>query len=145
MKTATQAATNYGTNGSSAAAQNLWAGEFVANIPKMQARAQAQATYWQTQVNTPEALANFKSGVATIDVPAVTTKVSTVGKASLAAGVKAASTGKYASFAAEFMPAVSTEIQNLDRTNPRGDKAQNRTRLNAYLDWLESQAGNFKQ
>lgn len=145
MKTAQQAAANYGTNGSSVTAQNQWAADFITQIPKMQARAAAQAAFWQSQVSTAQAQQAFIRGVQNLDVQAVTAKVNGPAKATFAAQVRAASTGKYLQFATAFIPAVSQEVANLDRTNPRGTPAQNRARLNAYLDWIESQKGNFKQ
>lgn len=147
MKTPSQAAARYVNNGSTADAQNAWASDFLAAIPSMQARAKAQVSYWQSQVSTQEAAAAYVDGIDRMNVTQVTTKVNGAGKASFAAGVRASGGpgGKYTGFINEFMPAVSTEVQTLDRTNPRGTPAQNRARLNTYLDWLESQKGNFKQ
>ena len=145
MKTPTQAAQNYGTNGGSATSASLWAGNWSTNIPKMKARAAAQVTYWQSQVSSAQAAARFTDGVNNFDANAATSKANGPGKSSFQAGVQAASKGKYAAFANEFLPAVSTIVSNLDRTNPRGSKLDNRARLNAYLDALEAQSGNFKQ
>lgn len=147
MKTPTQAAQRYANNGSSADAQNAWASDFLAALPVMQARAKSQVGFWQSQVSTQKAAEAYVDGIDRMNVTQVTAKVNGAGKASLAAGVRASggAGGKYTSFIGEFLPAVSTEIQTLDRTNPRGTPAQNRARLNAYLDWLEGQKGNFKQ
>lgn len=145
MKTAQQAAQNYGTNGGSGNAANLWAADWSAAIPTMKTRAAAQVGYWQSQVSSIEAASAFVAGVNGFDANAATAKANGAGKSSFSAGVKMASTGKYLSFASEFIPAVATIVQNLNRTNPRGDKTQNRARLNAYLDALEAQGGNFKQ
>jgi hypothetical protein len=144
MKTPAQAAANYGANGSSAQAQNNWAANFTAALPKMKARAAAAAPLWQQNVNTAQALARFTKGVQGFDELAAANKANGPSKATFAAQVRAASVGKSLAFYNTFLPAVTTEVQNLDRTNPRGDKAANRARLNAYLDWLDSKAGTFK-
>jgi len=147
MKTAQQAATKYGANGSSPASAQLWSADFLAKFPTMIQRAVAQVNFWQSQVSTAAAAAAYTKGLndASTNLPAITTKVNGTAQASFMAGVKAASTGKYLTFATEFMPAVAAEVTTLNQTNPRGTPAQNRARLNAYLDWLEGQKGNFKQ
>jgi hypothetical protein len=146
IKTAQQAAAAYGANGSSAAAQNLWATNFSADIPGILAAAAAAGQFWQTQVQSPTALTNYQRGLqrAANNVQAITTKVNGVGKASFAAGVKAASTGDYLTFAQAWQTAVGNEVSQLDRTNPRGDRAANRARQAAYDAWVDSQAGNFR-
>lgn len=145
MKTPQQAALNYGNNGGSATSAQLWAGNWSGAIPTMKTNAAAKVSFWQSQVSTQQAAANFTAGVQSFDATAATNKANGAGKSSFQAGVQTASKGKYLSFAGEFLPAVSTIVQNLNRTNPRGTKLDNRTRLNAYLDALEAQAGSFKQ
>jgi hypothetical protein len=146
MKTAQQAATAYGTNGASATAQNMWAANYSADIPGILTKAAAAGGRWQAAVQDPQALTNFQSGLnrAKNNVAAITTKVNGVGKSSFAAGVKAASTGNYATFAQAWMQSVATEVQNLDVSNPRGDRAQNRARQAAYDSWVDNQAGKFR-
>lgn len=145
MKTPAQAAANYGTNGGSASSAALWAADWSAAIPTMKARAVAQVGFWQSQVSSPAAATAFSDGVNGFDATAATAKANGAGKSSFQAGVQTAAKGKYLSFAGEFLPAVATIVATLNRTNPRGTKADNRNRLNAYLDALEAQAGNFKQ
>lgn len=147
MKTAAQAASKYGANGGSPASGQLWSADFLAAFPKMIANAVAQTPYWQAQVSTAAAAAAYKAGLngANANLATITTKVNGVAQASFMAGVKAAATGKYLNFADEFIPAVTSEVNTLNSTNPRGTPAQNRARLNAYLDWLESKKGTFKQ
>ncbi|MGH9809763.1 MAG: hypothetical protein ACRD9W_21355 [Terriglobia bacterium] len=111
----------------------------------MKTRAAAQVGFWQSQVSTQKAADAFNAGVTNFDSNAATAKANGAGKSSFQAGVQTASKGKYLGFAGEFIPAVSQIVANLDRTNPRGTKADNRNRLNAFLDALEAQAGNFKQ
>lgn len=145
MKTPAQAAANYGTNGGSATSASLWAGNWSTQIPKMKTRAAAQVQFWQNQVSTQKAADAFVAGVNDFDATAATTKANGAGKSSFQAGVQTAAKGRYLAFAGEFIPAVASIVSTLDRTNPRGDKTQNRARLNAYLDALEAQSGNFKQ
>jgi len=147
MKTPAQAATKYGTNGSAPAATGLWATNFNAQISAMLDAAAAAAPTWQTNVSLPQSALNFKNGLnkAKQKIPAIQTKATTVGAPALAAGVRAASTGAYLTFAQEFLPAVAAEVANLNATNPRGTRAQNRARQAAYDAWIDGQAGNFKQ
>lgn len=147
MKTAQTAATNYGTNGGSIAAQTQWAAGFVAKIPAILDAAVAAIPRWQAAVSTALAAANMASGLnaAKANVGAISTKVNTVGKASFSAGVKAASTGAYLGFATQWMPAVNAEVTQLNVTNPRGDRTANRARQAAYDAWVDTQAGNFRQ
>lgn len=147
VKSAQTAAANYGTNGSAANAANLWAQDFLADPQAIFAAAAARVSYWQSQVSTQQAATNYVNGLNDVNIQALTTKVNGVGKASFSAGVKAAGApgGKYAAFAAEFQPWLTNELATLNRTNPRGDATQNRARLNAFLDALEAQKGNFRQ
>jgi GH25 family lysozyme M1 (1,4-beta-N-acetylmuramidase) len=147
MKTPQQAATKYGANGGSPAAATLWSADFLTAFPTMIANAVKQVNFWQAQVSTAAAAAAFTKGLqaASQNQAAIAAKVNGPAQASFMAGVKAASTGKYLTFANEFLPAVANEVNTLNQTNPRGTPAQNRARLNAYLDWLEAQKGNYKQ
>lgn len=147
MKTPAQAATKYGTNGSAPAATGLWAVNFNSNFLTMLDKATAAIPLWQANVSTPIAAANMTKGLAKAKTKqaAVATKVTTVGAPALAAGVKAASTGSYLNFASAFLPAAAAEVANLNATNPRGTRAQNRARQAAYDAWIDTQAGNFRQ
>jgi hypothetical protein len=147
MKTPAQAAANYGTNGTAAPAVTAWAADFITAFPTMIANATKQVPFWQAQVSTPAAAAAMTAGLARANnnIAATTAKVNGPGKTSFMAGVLAASKGNYLAFANEFLPAVSTEVQTLDRTNPRGTFADNLSRFNAYITWLHGQKGNFKQ
>jgi len=147
MKTAQQAATKYGTNGSAATATGLWATNFNAKIGAIFDAAAAAVSRWQAAVQDPAVAARFVSGLgkAKAKAPQIQTKVTNVGAPALAAGVRAASTGSYLAFANQWMGAVGSEVQTLNQTNPRGDRAANRARQAAYDAWVDSQAGNFKQ
>lgn len=147
MKTPAQAATKYGTNGSAPTATGLWATNFNANFLSMLDKAINATPTWQANVSLPQSAINFKNGLTSAKQKqaAVATKVTTVGAPALAAGVRAASTGAYLTFANEFLPAVNAEVANLNATNPRGTRAQNRARQAAYDQWIDSQAGNFRQ
>lgn len=149
MKTPAQAATNYATNAGSAAAATSWAADYLTQFPTMVARATAQVSYWQSQVSTQQAATDYVDGLnrAQSNIAAITTKVNGAGKTSYSAGVKnaGAAGGNYSNFAAEWLPAVATEVATLNRTNPRGDYAQNQARLAAFIDWEHAQKGNYKQ
>jgi hypothetical protein len=147
MKTPQQAATLYGTNGSAPAATQLWAANFNSNFLSMLDKAAAAVGTWQANVSSPVAAKNFTGGLqkAKGKQTTVATKVTTVGAPALAAGVRAASTGAYLSFSQEWMPAVAAEVANLNATNPRGTRAQNRARQAAYDAWVDTQQGNFRQ
>lgn len=147
MKTAQQAATKYGTNGSAATATGLWATNFNAKIGAIFDAAAAAVSRWQAAVQDPAVAGRFVKGLnkAKANAPAIQTKVSTVGAPALAAGVRAASTGAYLAFANAWIPAVANEVNVLNQSNPRGDRAANRARQAAYDAWVDSQAGNFKQ
>jgi len=146
IKTPQQAAANYGTNGGAASAANNWATNFTTDIPAILSAAAAAVSFWQSQVSTQQAATNFTNGLnaAKNNVTAIAAKVNSVGKASFSAGVKAAATGNYMTFASSFMPAVANEVSLLDRTNPRGDRAANRARQAAYDAWIDSQTGKFR-
>jgi hypothetical protein len=147
MKTAQQAATKYGTNGSAPTATQLWATNFNAEYLTMLTDAANAAPTWQANVATPQAAANFKKGLAKAasKQATVATKVTNVSAASLAAGVRAASTGAYLNFSTAWLSAVGNEVSTLNQTNPRGTRAQNRARQAAYDAWVDQQKGNFKQ
>jgi hypothetical protein len=147
MKTPAQAAALYGFNGSAPVATSLWAVNFNSNFLSMLDKAAAATPTWQANVSTPVAANNFQKGLAKAKTKqaAVATKVTTVGAPALAAGVRAAATGSYLSFSNAFMPAVAAEVSNLNATNPRGTRAQNRARQAAYDAWIDTQSGNFRQ
>ena len=146
IKTAQQAAAKYLTNGSSAAASQAWSDNFTADIPAILAAAAAAIPRWQAAVADPASATAMANGLkrAQNNTAAIVTKVTTVGKASFSAGVRAASTGNYAAFAQAWQAAVGSEVANLDRTNPRGDRSANRARQAAYDAWIDSQTGKFR-
>ena len=146
MKTAAQAAANYGANGGAAAAAALWATNLLIDFPGVLDAAAGAGVFWQSQVSTAQALNNFKNGLgrAKNNMAVISGKINGVGKQSFSAGVKAAATGNYLEFAGAWMPAVSQEVLQLDRTNPRGDRATNRARQAAYDAWIDGQAGKFR-
>ncbi len=146
VKTAAQAAAAYGANGGSSTAAANWANNFSADIPAILSAAAAAVGSWQDAVSTDQAAQNFTAGLnkAKGNAAAIAQKVQGVGKNSFSAGVKAASTGNYAQFAAAWQGAVTTQVAQLDRTNPRGDRSANRARQAAYDAWVDSQAGKFR-
>jgi hypothetical protein len=149
MKTPAQAAADYVAGAGSANAATLWAANLSADLPQVFANASAAAPLWQQEVSSPAALTAYRAGLskAAANVQPIITKIQGPAKATYSAQVKVAGApgGNYAAFAAEFLPAVGTEIATLNRTNPRGDFDANVARLNAYLTWLHSQKGQYKQ
>jgi hypothetical protein len=147
MKTPQQAATKYGTNGSAATAVGLWATNFNAEYLNMLTDAANAVSTWQDNVASPTAAANFVKGLnkAKSKQSTVATKVTNVSSATLAAGVRAASTGAYLNFSTAWLASVGNEVNTLNQTNPRGTRAQNRARQAAYDAWVDQQKGNFKQ
>lgn len=147
MKTPQQAATKYGANGSSPAATGLWATNFNSKIGAIFDAAAASVTRWQTAVQDPAVAARFVKGLgkAKANSATIQTKVTNVGVPALRAGVLAASTGTYLAFSNAWMGAVVNEVNTLNQTNPRGDRAANRARQAAYDAWVDTQGGNFKQ
>jgi len=148
MKTAAAAATRYSNN--AAAAAGLWATDFVAAIPTMLTNAIAATPNWQASVATAQAAAMYKAGLtrAQQKTTQISAKANGPGKASYAAGVVAAGAagGDYNAFIGPWMTAVTQEVATLNQTNPRGPKGspQNRARILAYLDWADSQHGQFR-
>lgn len=147
MKTPQQAATKYGTNGAAATATALWAANYNAEYLSMLTAASGAVGTWQANVASAQAAANFTKGLtkARAKQATVATKVTNVSAASLAAGVRAAATGSYLTFATAWMGAVASEVNTLNQTNPRGTRADNRARQAAYDAWIDQQAGNFRQ
>jgi hypothetical protein len=146
MKTPAQAANNYGTNASSATSANLWAANYNADIPGHLDAAITALDRWQAAVADPAAKDMMNKGLtrAKNNVTAIANKVNGPGKNSFQAGTKAAASGNYLTFANQFMPAVANEVATLDRTNPRGTRADNRARQAAFDQWIDSQSGNFR-
>jgi len=148
MKTPAQATAAYGTNGSSAASTTLWANNFSANIPAILDAAIKAIPLWQANVATQLAANNMQKGLnrAKSNVTAIATKVKGAGSASFAAGVRAAAQpgGNYDAFSQKWIPAVQSEVQTLNTTNPRGTRSDNRARQAAYDAWVDQQLGNFR-
>jgi hypothetical protein len=148
IKTAATATANYGTNGGAAIAANNWATNYSADIPAILAAAVAAVPLWQTNVALPQSAINMTNGLnrAKLNAGAIATKVNSVGKASFSAGVKAASLpgGDYSTFSAAWQPAVAQEVAQLNISNPRGTRLDNRARQAAYDAWVDTQAGKFR-
>lgn len=147
MKTAQQAATKYGTNGSSPQSAQLWSADFLAALPTMFDKAIAAIPTWQAAVSDPNAATMMQKGLtrAKNNTGPITTKVQGPAQASFSSGVRVASTGSYLAFANAWMPAVANEVATLNQTNPRGTRQQNRARQAAYDAWVDQQGGNFRQ
>lgn len=148
VKSSQVAAANFAKNGGAPDAANNWATNFTADIPSILAAAAEAVGRWQDAVSTDQARSNFVSGLnrAKSNVAAIATKVMGVGKSSFSAGIKAAGApnGNYSLFSAKWQPAVAAQVQTLNMTNPRGTRADNRSRQAAYDAWVDTQANNFR-
>jgi hypothetical protein len=149
LKTPAQAAANYARNGGSPTAAALWATNLSADLPAVFAAAKAAGPTWQQNVNTPQALLNYGNGLtrASNNTAPIIAKINGPSKNTFQQQVTAAGGpgGKYTGFAGAWMPAVSTQVANLDRTNPRGPSGTNQARMDAQYNWAVSQHGKFKQ
>jgi hypothetical protein len=148
-KTSAQASANYINNGGSPNAATLWATNLAADLPAVFAAAERQVAFWQSQVSTTETANLYVAGLrkAAANTGPIITKINGPAKATYTAQVRAAGAagGNYANFSAAWQPAISAELQNLNRTNPRGDFGTNLARLNALITWAHGQKGKFKQ
>jgi hypothetical protein len=149
VKTPAHAAANYVANGGAPAAANNWATNLALDLPAVFAAAAKQVGFWSSQVSTVEAQNNYVNGLnkAAANTAPIIAKINGPAKGTYTAQVRAAGGpgGRYLAFANQWMPAVATERANLDRTNPRGDRAANRARQAVYDTWVDTQAGKFRQ
>lgn len=119
-----------------------WSKDLIAVVGTIGAKAAAAAPNWQAAVASPAALASYKAGVQNFDQTAFTATVNGAGQQKYTAS-GTTKQAKYATFASIFGPKLVTEVSTLNSQFPRGPRgsAQNRARLNAYLDWATSTRG----
>lgn len=131
---------NWGTGVRSAGTK--WSADLVAVVSTIGPKAAAAAPNWQQAVSSPAALAGYVKGVQNFDQTAFVATVNGAGQAKYTAS-GTTKQAKYAAFAQIFGPKLVTEMNSLNQSNPRGPRgsAQNRARLNAYLDWAASTRG----
>ncbi len=100
---------------------------------------------WQAGVSTAEALALYSAGMAAVDTAVYAATVNGAGRGKYTAS-GSTKKGKVFSFQQAFLPRLGSILSNLDSTAPRGPRgsAQNRTRLNTYLDGVASTRGSFR-
>jgi hypothetical protein len=98
---------------------------------------------WQAGVSTPEAKTGYQRGMVSVDRTLYNQLVSTTGKTNYTANTRAKQKN-YSDFATVFLPALSGEIDTLNRTNPRGPRGTNRGRMLALQDWYDSKRGSFR-
>ena len=119
-----------------------WSTRLNAVVSQIGQKAVAAAPNWQQAVSSPQALDSYKSGVGSFDQTAFVQTVNGAGQTKYTAS-GTTKQARYAQFAQIFGPKLTTEINTLNQTSPRGPRgsAQNRARLNAYLDWAASTRG----
>ena len=99
-------------------------------------------TAWQAGVSDPAAMTRYARNLAAVNPDQVLATVNGVGKTKYAAA-GSQKQSKVAAFMQAFLPKLGTIIQNLNNTSPRGPRgsAENRARLNAYLDAVAATRG----
>jgi hypothetical protein len=95
---------------------------------------------WQAGVSQPAAKTLYARNLAGVNQEVVLATVNGAGKTKYTSS-GSTKQGKYAKFATTFMPKLGGILQNLNTSNPRGPRGQNRARLNAYLDAVEATRG----
>ena len=97
---------------------------------------------WQAGVSDPNAMSRYGRNMASVNQDQVLNTVNGVGKTKYAAsGTQKQS--KVQAFMTNFLPKLSQIVQNVNNTTPRGPRgsAENRARLNAYLDAVAATRG----
>lgn len=131
---------NWGTGVRSAAPK--WSANLNAVVSTIGAKAAAASPNWQSAVASPQALSAYQKGVSNFDQTAFVTTVNGAGqqKYSASGTTKVAA---YQNFASVFGPKLQSIVSSLNSSNPRGPRgsAQNRARLNSYLDSVAATRG----
>ena len=131
---------NWGTK--VAASGPSWSAGMVAAVPTMGAKAAAAAPIWQAAVADPAAALAYAAGERNFDQAAAIATINGAGRTKYTA----AGTTKqaaYASFVSIFAPKLSSEINSLNSSTPRGPRgsAQNQQRMIAFNNWIISTHG----
>ena len=103
--------------------------------------AKAAVGFWQQRVSSAEAAANYTAGLDKVNIAEFQATVNGQGQANYRNGVTT-KTSKMGTFLSNFLPKLGGILQNLDRTNPRGDFNANLARLNSYLASVHATAGS---
>lgn len=139
--TTPQSATaNWGTKVAQAGA--AWSKGFLAAAPKVFNPANIKPANWQAGVNNPQAAIDYADGMANVNMSQLTTVVNSSGQQKYTTS----GTNKQAkmlAFQQVFIPKLGQITNSLDQSNPRGPRgsAQNRSRLNNYLDAVAATRG----
>jgi len=100
--------------------------------------AAAQQGYWASQVQAAAAKGTFASHIKAVTDAEYENAVSTYGQNNYVTQAQAKA-GNWTKFYDKFQPKLAGIVAKLPA---RGNKAQNRARLNAYLDAVEATAGS---
>lgn len=97
---------------------------------------------WQAGVSTQAAKDGYANGMANVDTTQLTATVNGAGKSKFTAAATT-KTNKVQNFQSQFLPKLGNILQSLDSSAPKGPRgsAQNRTRLNNYLDMVAATRG----
>lgn len=124
-------------------ASSKWSANLNAVVSTIGAKAAAATPNWQSAVSSQQAAAAYQRGVSNFDQAAFTATVNGAGqqKYSASGTTKVAS---YQNFAAVFGPKLQSIVSSINSSNPRGPRgsAQNRARLNSYLDAVAATRGS---
>lgn len=132
------AAANYVSGASTKGAK--WATNYLhSKVDPFTAAADASAT-WLQNINT-SGEAGFKAGLARVNRAQVAQLVSTAGPGLYSNGVQNKGAARYATAAAQLIPAIQQVAANLP---PRGTEAQNEQRAIMMMRALKAMKGQYR-
>jgi len=125
-----------------AAAGPTWSAGLIAAAPNIFNPANIDAQAWQNGVSSPQAAADYEKGMASVNMQQFTTVVNGAGQGKYTSS-GSSKQAKMLSFMNVFIPKLSGILQTLNTSSPKGPRgsAQNRTRLNNYLDAVAATRG----
>lgn len=123
-------------------AGQTWSKGYLAAAPRVFSQANIKPQNWVQGVNNPDAAAKYAANMANVNMSQLTTVVNSSGQSKYTtSGTNKQS--KMLAFQIQFIPKLQQITQTLDQSSPRGPRgsAQNRSRLNNYLDAVAATRG----
>lgn len=119
-----------------------WSTNYVAQGPAIFQKAAASVGNWQAAVTSQAAADGYVKGLNSVNFSQVQATVQGAGQTKYTAS-GSTKQAKYAAFAQIFGPKLSSILASINQTSPRGPRgsAENRARLNAYLDAVQATRG----
>lgn len=119
-----------------------WSKGYLAAAPKVFNPANIKPANWQAGVSNPQAALDYADGMANVNMQQLTTVVNSSGQSKYTTS-GSNKQSKMLSFQTQFIPKLAQITSSLDQSSPRGPRgsAQNRTRLNNYLDAVAATRG----